>query len=1368
MSNNDVEIRVRVTNNTAAGIASVNRSIQRLGDDARAASRGLNGLTERATAASLSLRALRDSAQDASRSLRSLNSAARSADTRFTTLSDRSRTLRRDTDELDGSMRRLGGSMGSLRGGGGSLRASMGESGDSMERLRKSALLLAPALLPIAAQAVPLAANVGAAALSVGAFGLAIAGQLSAVKEASDAEKKLNDAIAQHGAHSAEAAKAQADYSQQLQRMDPATRKAAVGLSTLKGQYQAWSRSLAGDTMPVVTKSFVLLGDVLPRLSPMVKSTATQMDRLMNVAAGGMQSAGFDRFMKSVADFSAGALARMTTGLVHLTQAMNTGEIGGGLRSLMDYARENGPLVADTLKNLGGALGHLVVAASDTGVSMLTLVNAFAKLVNSIPTGLMSNVLQLYAGFKLLRVGMEAVSTVASASALGRLRAYFQLMGRAGIGTTLRATAASLTTMQRLGAVGGVLSAVAIGIGALAEKARGAPPNVDKLTTSLKQLATTGKFTGELRKTFGDVDGLVAKIGELGKKSEQMSKTPFGFRIPGLDDVADKIKGAVHDITDGNKSLNALKDDFEGLDKAMAGLVSSGNAKLAAKDFSTIKDAAMKGGHSLKEVNKLFPEYKAALADLKAEQQLAAEGMGLFGSAAQAVQGKLAEQKASADGLRQSIEALNDANRSALGGMIGFEASIDTAAKAAKDNADSLRMVNGSLDLNSPKAQAAATALNELATKTKDAALASREATGSWDGALAIYERGHAQFIKTAQAMGLNKEEAAALADQIAKIPDKKTRIQMDKEDAQRGLQAFNAEVRKTPGAKKVTLQTLSGAAEKVLEAFGYKVKHLPNGQVVVTAATGGALGAIRNVAGALNNIDGKVATTYVNTVHHTVFTAPQKGGGPPVVKHDYASGGRVKGYAGGGDVQSFPDGGYVRGPGTGTSDSILAFMGSGAVAAVSNTEYVIKAAAVQKYGVKMLDAINDGRLPVTHLAKGGKAKPKMSQAQLDARRELSGSFGISAFGRIAGYQRTPFEKSLGAPSDVNALVSSLNDAAAKIRAAFSGKTETRLLKQLSSVGKALIGYEKKLTSVTASLDKAKDKLNSLKDASSQLASSVKGNLISSANITKGASGEGLVTLSSIRSNMRMNKDKVTAFASALKQLRAKGFSKSIIQQVAEAGIDGGGLETAGALLQASASEVQSINATQADIEKAAASAGKTTADTVYDKAIKQQERYVKSLEAQQKKLTQSMEALAKVMERALKDALGKGKGKKAAGGIVGAAASGGLRSSLTWVGEQGPELLDLPAGSRVWSNPDSRRKLAAAEAPWTSMLTSPRRAPAASTAAAGGAPAASQPIVIRLQLGRHEFEEIWVDVGRKAVQTRGSIEATLRPPRGR
>lgn len=49
----------------------------------------------------------------------------------------------------------------------------------------------------------------------------------------------------------------------------------------------------------------------------------------------------------------------------------------------------------------------------------------------------------------------------------------------------------------------------------------------------------------------------------------------------------------------------------------------------------------------------------------------------------------------------------------------------------------------------------------------------------------------------------------------------------------------------------------------------------------------------------------------------------------------------------------------------------------------------------------------------------------------------------------------------------------------------------------------------------------------------------------------------------------------------------------------------------------------------------------------------------------------------------------------KATGGNVGAAATGGVRRNQVLVGEQGPEIVDLPFGSRVKSNPDTRRQLA-------------------------------------------------------------------------
>lgn len=73
-----------------------------------------------------------------------------------------------------------------------------------------------------------------------------------------------------------------------------------------------------------------------------------------------------------------------------------------------------------------------------------------------------------------------------------------------------------------------------------------------------------------------------------------------------------------------------------------------------------------------------------------------------------------------------------------------------------------------------------------------------------------------------------------------------------------------------------------------------------------------------------------------------------------------FADGGYVGG--GGGKVLGFADGGHVRGPGTSTSDSIPARLSAG--------EYVLKASAVRKIGVDMLDRINSGEIAA--FASGG------------------------------------------------------------------------------------------------------------------------------------------------------------------------------------------------------------------------------------------------------------------------------------------------------------------------------------------------------------------------------------------------------------
>lgn len=182
-----------------------------------------------------------------------------------------------------------------------------------------------------------------------------------------------------------------------------------------------------------------------------------------------------------------------------------------------------------------------------------------------------------------------------------------------------------------------------------------------------------------------------------------------------------------------------------------------------------------------------------------------------------------------------------------------------------------------------------------------------------------------------------------------------------------------------------------------------------------------------------------------------------------------------------------------------------------------------------------------------------------------------------------------------------------------------------------------------------------------------------------------------------------------------------------MLKQIAEAGIEGGGLETAGALLRASGSELKSINSLQSQISGAAGSAGKTTSEALYKSQIKVQEKLVKALDD-----------LADELKKAAKKS--KKSGRKASGGIVGAA-SGGVRGGLTWVGEHEPELLDLPVGSRVRSGPDSRRIAAAA-------------------GGGGGSPA---PVLhVNLSVGGREFGELWIDTGRREIRNRGGIQAAF------
>ncbi|MFI1394086.1 hypothetical protein [Streptomyces sp. NPDC020681] len=683
----------------------------------------------------------------------------------------------------------------STRAGIASINASLNrlvQSANSMDKSFGSAagtaISLAPALIPIASAAAPIAAGLGAATVAVGAFGAAVGPQVVAMGEAAKAEEEYTKAIEQHGKTSQEAVKAEVAYLAALKQLPPATRQAAAGLSVLKEEYKAWSDGLADTTMPVVTKSFAVFGALFPKLTPLVKGASGELDRFMTIVAGGIQSQGFDKFMQSFSAFATGALAKANDGLIRLTRTLDTGKVAGGLSEFMTFAKENGPLVGDTLKNVATALTNMVRAAADTGVGLLTVVNAFAKLVASLPVGLISTLLQIAIAFKAVKMASAGMAVAATALAAFRTQAIAAGTAAAASGTSLQALRGAFMALSRtvrLAVAGTGIGLLLIALSELSQMGRSTPPNVDRLTTSLGNLARTGKVSGEAARAFGkDLGGLTESLNLLispsnGQKIDRWISDTFSWDT-------DPLKKA--------------KGDIDAVDKALAQLVSSGKGDMAAVVFKRMKEEMAAAGHSTKGLEGKFGEYKAAVADLKFEQQLAAEAMGLFGAQAQAVQSKLELQKQSTDGLRQSIHALNEAYLIARGGVRGMEAAIDAATAAFKENGKTL-------DNNTEKGRANNQALDDLAGATMKAVEAVRDSGGSWETASAIYARGRGELIKSATQMGLTKAAAARLADQILKTPNKTAFIKGNMQDLQQKLAHAKNQLARVPDSRKASVR---------------------------------------------------------------------------------------------------------------------------------------------------------------------------------------------------------------------------------------------------------------------------------------------------------------------------------------------------------------------------------------------------------------------------------------------------------------------------------------------------------------------------------------------------------------------------------
>ena len=1106
-----------------------------------------------------------------------------------------------------------------------------GKAGDA---LKKSLLTLAPAAIPMAASLAPLAASTLAAGVGMAALGMAAGRQVSAMSEAAEAEQKYNDAVEQSGVRSAEAVKAQMAYAKQMAQLPPATREAAAALSVMKDSYADWSDSLAKDTTGPLVKGMATLQGIFPKLTPTVRGAAEQLDRLMTLAAGGVASPGFDGFMAKVDKWSTGALTRATDGLVRLLRTAETGEMGGGLTEFMAWAREQGPAVSATLQDVGRALLHVLDAGAEVGVGMLSVVQALAQLVAAVPPELITTMLQLAIAIRAVTLAAAGAAAIRTAiAALGTSLVAMRVAAAAAPGP-LAAAGAAIATLSRtakLALVGTGIGVLALVIGEIAAAGEEAPIDVDKMTSSLAKLGDTGKLTGAALSEFGAGFGDLSKtIGEVIDPS-----------------VMESVDNWLHDLPGGLFDAGVATEKFtaqsDAIDKSLASLVSGGKADLAAAALQR-----MLGSMDAEKAAKLrgsLDEYDGALDNVAFEARLAADAQGIFGAQAQETQKKLDQQKASADGLRQSIFALTDVNRNATGAMSDFEASIDDATALLKDHRGALQMTGGELDLGSEKARKAEAALRDLAAKAQAAAAAADEQGRSNEYVNALLDRGRQELVKHAEGLGLDKQAADDLARSYLAVPDKTAKLKGNIEDLEAKLETAKTKLGKVPDGRKAQVRADISQLERQLNSARTK----------------------------LDALDGKVTTTYVTTVYSSDRVVSPTGSGPG----------------------GFPK--YARG--TDSAESGWALVGE------EGPELVRMKGGEQVFdhltSRKMAASVGD--LPGLSLGRqvGAGLSTGMLQSTVGveaAARQMAA--GVEAGVRSELQIHSPSQRMLDLMKDVrDGIVRGLTGSRDEIRAtsrsladeiwaAFEGKKtdkDKNLVRMVSETNDRLLRLATKRDSLKRQLSSAQDLLETRIAARDQLRISAR----TAAQNASSLSSLGLepkeVTASSIRVGLQQKLAKLRQFRRYVEGLAKRGLNRNLMRQILLMGPDEG-YAYASALAGMSTAEFKQVNALQREIDTEADTVGKVGSNALYGAGIQAAQGLVNGLKSQQSAIEAQMIEIAKGMERAIKKALGIKSPSRVAHGIglnFGQGLSGGTLASLPVVGRAVDAVAGRMAGIR-------------------------------------------------------------------------------------
>jgi TP901 family phage tail tape measure protein len=433
---------------------------------------------------------------------------------------------------------------------------------------------------------------------------------------------------------------------------------------------------------------------------------------------------------------------------------------------------------------------------------------------------------------------------------------------------------------------------------------------------ALPSLNTLTKQLLDLR--AGEITSLSSEFDSLGDSLTRITDSEFSFKgirhSGNLTGFTDMLQKPFEGLFGEAGSLRVARAEVDSIDQALANLVNNGRPDAAAEALSDIAASSGLTADELSTLRSNLPGYQSALDGMATSSQLAAdahEGMGK--------KVKIAGQliKFTEEQIKAAQDAYAKARENAAGVATGFFDMSKNIDKAKVSLGEWL----GQFEKQTK-------ALENFTANFKKAK------EGGVDGGLLDFlaEQGPAGALRIQQLANAGTEDVAK-ANAVWK-------------SKQKAIEAYINATTEVPDELRTDVVVVDDEAKRKERALRQKFNTFPkstNTQLKVDN---------RQALAGIRAVEAKIAETFRERVLKIRIEQNE-------IRLERAGG------------KAYATGGRVTGPGTGTSDSIPAYL--------SNGEYVIKAAAVARYGTAMFDRLN-----AMHFAQGGYVGGSAPAARID------------------------------------------------------------------------------------------------------------------------------------------------------------------------------------------------------------------------------------------------------------------------------------------------------------------------------------------------------------------------------------------------